>query len=223
MWTRLHQVRTTLRDAGPRAVAVKALQELLLYRRLGLFEVPIVPDPPRADAPSFGIATRELAATCDDLDVYAALRPDRPRDEARTRLARGDRCFVASIDGRLVSSVWLATGVVPVTYLGCDLELGPEEAYAYDAFTLPGLRGLDVGTWRTELMKEQVRASERRRILSLQLRENLSQHRRGVRRGYRPLGVVGWYGIGPWRRLFVRLFDSAPPGLAVSLRHSRHR
>lgn len=221
MWTRLHQVRTTLRDEGPRALAVKMLQELRLYRRLVLFEVPIEPDPPRAEAPSCGIAVRELAASRDDLDAWAALRPDLSRDEARVRLARGDRCFVALIDGRLVSSVWLATGSVPVAYLGCDLELGPEAAYAYDAFTVPGLRGLDVGTWRTELMKDEARAAGYRRVLSLQLPENLSQHRRSVRRGYRRLGVVGWYGIGPWRWLFVHLDDSAPAGLAVSVRRSR--
>ena len=221
MWARLHQVRTTLRDAGPRALAVKTLQELRLYRRLGLFEVPIEPDPPRAGAASAGITVRELAAARDDLEAYAALRPDASRDETSTRLRRGDRCFVALLDGRLVSSVWLATGVVPIAYLECDLEIGPDEAYAHDAFTLPGLRGLDVGTWRTERMKEQARAAGRRRVLSLQLAENASQQRRSVRRGYRPLGVVGWYGIGPWRRLFVRLNDTAPAGLAVALRRSR--
>lgn len=222
MWTRLHQVRTTLRDAGPRALAVKTLQELCLYRRLGLFEVPIEPDPPRVEsAPAGTIVVRELAAARDDLEAYAALRPDASRDETRARLRRGDRCFVALLDGRLVSSVWLATGVVPIAYLECDLEIGPDEAYAYDAFTLPGLRGLDVGTWRTELMKEQARAAGRRRVLSLQLAENASQRRRSVRRGYRPLGVVGWYGIGPWRRLFVRLNDTAPAGLTVALRRSR--
>ena len=70
-------------------------------------------------------------------------------------------------------------------------------------------------------MKEQARAAGRRRVLSLQLAENASQQRRSVRRGYRPLGVVGWYGIGPWRRLFVRLNDTAPAGLAVALRRSR--
>lgn len=221
VWTRLQQVCTTLRDEGPRALAVKTLQELRLYRRLGLFEVPLEPDPPRAEPASRGIAARELAATREDLDAYAALRPDVARDETLTRLRRGDRCFVALLDGRLVSSVWVATGVVPVAYLGCDLELGPDEAYAFDAFTLPGLRGLDVGTWRTELMKEQVRTAGRRRMLSLQLPENASQRRRSVRRGYRPLGVVGWYGIGPWRRLFVRLFDAAPAGLTVALRRPR--
>ena len=221
MWTRLHQVRTTLREAGPRALAVKTLQELRLYRRLGLFEVPIEPDPPRVESAPAGITVRAPRAARADLEAYAALCPDGAPDATRARLERGDRCFVALLDGRLVSSVWLATGVVPVAYLDCDLELGPDEAYAYDAFTLPGLRGLDVGTWRTELMKDQARAAGRRRLLSLQLAENASQHRRSVRRGYRPLGVVGWYGIGPWRRLFVRLHATAPAGLAVALRRSR--
>lgn len=223
MWTRLHQVRTTLRDAGLREVAVKAAQELRLYRRLGLFEVPIAPHPPRAASAPSGIAVRELAVSDDDIDAYVRLRRDASRDTTRARLARGDRCFVALLDGRIVSAVWLATGIVPVAYLGCDLELGPEEAYAYDAFTQPALRGLDVGSWRTELLKEQVRRAGRRRVLSLQLAENRSQGRRSMRRGYRPLGVVGWYGLGPWRRLFVRLHDAAPAGLTVALRRSRHR
>lgn len=219
--TRLRQVRSSLRDGGLREVCVKALQELRLYRRLGLFEVPLEPDPPRAEAASAGIAVRVLEASHDDLEAYAALRPDASRDETRIRVERGDRCFVALLDGRLVSSVWLGTDVVPIAYLECDLELGPEEAYAYDAFTLPELRGHDVGSWRTELLKEHVRAAGRRRVLSLQLAENASQRRRSARRGYRPLGVVGWYGIGRWRLPFVRLNDSAPAGLAIALRRSR--
>ena len=219
--TRLGQVRSSLRDGGLAEVGVKVLQELRLYRRLGLFEVPLAPDPPRAEAASAGIAVRVLDASRDDLDAYAALRPDTSRDETRAWLERGDRCFVALLDGRLVSSVWLGTDVVPIAYLECDLELGPEEAYAYDAFTLPELRGHDVGSWRTELLKDHVRAAGRRRVLSLQLAENASQRRRSARRGHRPLGVVGWYGIDRWRRFFVRLNDSAPAGLAIALRRPR--
>lgn len=217
---RIRQVRATLRDAGLRGVAVKTLQELRLYRRLGLFEVPLAPDPPRPVDAATGIAVRRLADSPEDLAAYAVLRPDAVPDETRARLRRGDDCFVAQLDGRLVSSVWLASGVVPVAYLECELVLGPDEAYAYDAYTQPGLRGLDVGTWRTELMKDHARAAGRRRMLSLQLPENRSQSRRSVRRGYRRLGVVGWYGIGRWRRMFVRLADDSPPEVSVALRRA---
>jgi len=202
---RLREARAALRDGGPRAVFVKSLQELRVYRRLGLFEVPLEPRPPRAEPTAAGIRVRALSESPDDLAAYAALRPDAPPGEALDRLRRGDRCFVAVLDGHVVSSVWVATCVARIDYLGCELELGPESAYAYDGYTLPGLRGLDVGSWRTELMKAELRTQGCRRLLSLQLAENRSQDRRSTRRGYRPLGVVGWYGIGSWRRFFVRI------------------
>lgn len=221
--TRIDQVRRALRDAGLRGVAVKTLQELHLYRRLGLFEVPLEPCPPRAEPAATGLEVRSLSESPADLAAYAALRPDALPDAARDRLRRGDLCFVAAVGTDLVSSVWLATGVVRVDYLECDLDLGPHQAYAYDAYTLPRLRGFDVGSWRTERMKDYARAAGHRRLLSLHLPENLSQKRRAERRGYPRLGVVGWYGLGPWRHFFVRLRDEAPGPLAVRVRHPGSR
>ena len=182
---------------------MRALQELNLYRRLTLFEVPLEPRRPQLE-PEGRIAVCLLEGTEADLQAYSRLRPDVAAEEVRTRLDAGHRCFVASLDGRIASAVWIATGHVRIDYLDCDLELAAGDAYAYDAFTLPELRGQDLASWRSELMRRHVRANGGQRLIGAQLAENQSQARRVARRGLVRLGVVGWVGVGPWRHRFVR-------------------
>jgi hypothetical protein len=180
------------------------MQELRVYRRLTLLEVPLAPRDPRRGARAAELTTREISGCGSDLEAYAHLRPDVAASETRTRLVSRHRCFVAEERGSLISAVWVARGAVRIEYLDCELELHPEDAYVYDAFTVPSRRGQDLASLRPELMKERMRSAGVRRLIAAQLAENRSQARRAQRFAYRPLGVVGWYGIGPWRRPFLR-------------------
>ena len=118
--SKLAQTWAAFRNEGIRAVVIKALQELNLYRRLSLIEVPLEPRSARL-VPGGRIAIRLLEGTEADLQAYSRLRPDVPLEEVRARLNAEHRCFVASLDGRLASAVWIATGRVRIDYLDCDL------------------------------------------------------------------------------------------------------
>ena len=203
-WTRLREARTTLRDGGPHALVIKTLQELQLYRRLELVDIPLGPRPMEIVPRAPGLAARELACAAADLAAYADFRPDVPPGVARDRLQRGERCYVAEQNGEILSAVWTTPGPVRLDYLQCVVQIAAPDCYGYDSFTCASRRGEDLASLRSELMKECMRTAGCRRLIATQLPENTNQRRRAQRFGYRPLGVVGWVGIGPWRRIFVR-------------------
>jgi hypothetical protein len=215
--TTLDEVRAAFQRGGARTVAIKALQELGLYRRLDLVDVPLAPKPMRGEASRDGLVARELEATASDLAAYARFRPDVPAGQAAERLRRGERCYLVDENGEILSAVWTTPAPVRLEYLECTVQIAPPDVYGYDSFTLASRRGEDLATLRSELMKATVRREGWRRLIATQLAENVSQGRRAARFGYRRLGVIGWYGVGSWRRLFVRVDDDADPPLAVAI------
>lgn len=215
--TILREARRTLRDAGPGTLLIKVMQELQLYRRLDLVEVPLEPRAPRRAPAATALVVRELACDVADLAAYAVLRPEVPTDVIRDRLRRDERCYVVEERGRILSAVWTTPGPVRLDYLQCDVQIEPPDVYGYDSFTLASRRGEDLASLRAELMKERLRAMGCRRLIATQLPENANQGRRATRLGYQRLGVIGWVGLGSWRRIFVRQRPDlhAPIGLRI--------
>lgn len=186
---------------GVRAAAVRLLGRLRIYRRLVIMETPIH-GTPATRPPSLSLDAR--AGGPGDLDDYFTLRPDADRADVMARLARGERWFGAWHDGQLLSTIWAATGSVRLAYLERDLPLAPGEASAYDSFTAEAYRGREIATVRSTVMERALVATGTRRLLIAILPENRFQQRRGLKRNRRPVAVVGYVGIGRWRRHFVR-------------------
>ncbi len=172
-----------------------------LYRRLALFELSLADTPPARPA-TVPVELRLLAP--GDVAAHVALRPDVPPGEVLARLGRGERCFTAWHEGRLVSTTWAATGRVRIDYLDRDLALAPGDAYAYDAFTAPDYRGREIAGLCTASMQRALRAAGVRRLLAAHLPENRFVRGRTAKRPQRDLGVIGYVGLGPWRRHFLR-------------------
>lgn len=57
------------------------------------------------------------------------------------RFDRGEKCFVALHEGRVVSYIWGSRGRVGVEEISMAVQTGPLEMYLYDAFTLEPWRG----------------------------------------------------------------------------------
>ena len=57
------------------------------------------------------------------------------------RFERGEKCFVALENGKAVSYIWGARGVVGVEEIDKAVKPEPKEIYLYDAFTLAPWRG----------------------------------------------------------------------------------
>lgn len=175
------------------------------YRRLWLVEldleeIPPVP-PPRAPL-SFGfLGEPELAE-------YARFRPD-DAASARERFARGERCLAARSDGAIVSARWIASGEAVLEYLGRRLRLAPDEAFVHAAYTSPAFRGRGIAAACIHEYARRLRAEGHRRVLAAVGPENVPAIRSQARAGYRRMGTIGWVGVGPWRRHFLRA-DAGP-------------
>ncbi|MEP6977772.1 MAG: hypothetical protein ABI948_06930 [Thermoleophilia bacterium] len=186
-----------LRRGGARLVWFRILGELG-YRRQLVTEQLL---PVEAVAPTPGLEGRFLGA--DDLDAFGGLHGN--ADEARGRFARGERCFGVWLEGRLVSTRWLATGTIRLGYLGREVDLPPEQVYIYEIYTERGHRGRGISGAAGALVPPILSAEGVRRIVGVLEPENRAGIRANEKAGYRIVGRIGYVKLGPWRRDFGRL------------------
>jgi GNAT superfamily N-acetyltransferase len=188
-----------LRDEGLKSFCFKLLGQCG-YRRLLLVERAL--DQPIADfTPRLPVKVAMLAA--DELDDYLVFRPGTARREIAGRLRSGDLCFVARHQGRIVAAAWVAVRPVWVPFLGCRIDVTPDEAHIYDKFTLPAYRGHGIANAvRTHHLRHMQRAGMRRATGAV-LPENVSSLRDDGRGGFRVYGVLGRIKLGPWQRVFL--------------------
>jgi GNAT superfamily N-acetyltransferase len=83
-------------------------------------------------------------AASDRMDEIAGMTPYHHAAALRRRLAAGNLCFIAEIDGRIVAFNWLVFGGESDGFY--RIELGPREAYCMDAFTAEPFRGKAIHT-----------------------------------------------------------------------------
>ena len=158
-----------------------------VYRRLELVELSLEPPPALRETP-IALEYGFLSETDDE--------------NARARLERGDRCFVARADGAVASSRWIAEGRAFVEYLDTWLDLEPGEVYLSETFTAPALRGRGVSGAAGTRLAHALADEGCRRILAGVLRENHAGKRAYEKAGYEPVGRIGYVGLGRWRRHF---------------------
>lgn len=179
----------------------RALATLRLYRRLFLLERPL--DEPLPDFPlPPGVAIERLGP--DDLDAYAAFRPEQGRAACERRLAAGHWCYATRRAGGIVGAVWLAAGWGSIDYLGCRIRLGTDEVYTYDLYTAPAARGLGLTRASRVPHLRLLRALGYRRVLGSVSPDNDAAWALQAAVGFRRIGRMGYVGIGPWRRHFCR-------------------
>ncbi len=140
----------------------------------------------------------------EEIDTYLAYRPERTRSELTQRFERGSVCFVAWIDGRIVSDAWYQRGEAWIEDLGRRFALARDEAYAYDAHTAPPLRGQSVTPARAARALEYLRQDGVRRAVGFVLPENGPARRSPVKSGWTPFGTAGFVRLGVARVEFVK-------------------
>jgi hypothetical protein len=126
--------------------------------------------------------------------------------EARRRLERGERCWTARSDGRIVSARWIVTDVdaVEIPYLGHRLELTPGQAYVYETFTAPDHRGRSVSGAAGSRLARVLADEGYRSMLAVVWPGETAIVRANVKAGYEPIGTIHSLGIGRRRRTFRR-------------------
>jgi SAM-dependent methyltransferase/ribosomal protein S18 acetylase RimI-like enzyme len=211
-WTLLRVRRRAaevIREEGIASLWFKVLGEIL-YRRAVLLERPL-------DEPILPVSSRVpvdiglLSET--QIDDYCSFRPEADPAQVRQRLEEGQRCFVARHEGRIVHACWTTDRQVRIDYLDREIQLAPDEVYAYDSFTSPGYRGQSIAAARSAWMAQHFKDAGYRRLMAIIMPENRAAFRPPEKVGYRPIALMGYVKLGPWRRDFCRLRQGAvPPG-----------
>lgn len=184
---------------GLRDLAIRALSAARMYRRLDVLALRLA-DAPGETTAAVGVQVLEPAA----LDEYLRFRPDADPALLRARFAAGARCFVARREGRIVHAGWAAARGGWIDYLGCELPLDPGDVLQFDSFTAPAERGQGFARTRITVMARMMRAEGHQRLLALVWPENTAGFRPLTALGYRPVGRIAVFRLGPWRQVRAR-------------------
>lgn len=114
---------------------------LLGYHRVIFFEAPLLPTAPPEAA---GVPLEYAFVGIDELDELARFRDDLPRETLRDRLVRGERCFVARSNSRIVAAYWIHRFDVPLPEVGRTIVVPEDAVYVGDAWVADDLRGLGI-------------------------------------------------------------------------------
>jgi GNAT superfamily N-acetyltransferase len=125
----------------------------------------------------------------------------------RRLLAHGDRCFVAREGARVAAALWASRGAQSVPYLWCDLALAADEAYVYDMFVAPEMRGRALA--RRVHLYAAARLAEAGCVRSVGLIRvyNVPALRTAAHAGYQPIGMLTCVGV---RGRALHLGDALP-------------
>ena len=195
-WSRVWR---TLQEEGLGSFWLKSL-DALGYRRMYLLRRPLAE--PILDCPTtLPVAIGWL--TLEEMQDYLVFRPDASAHDVTQQLLQGDRCLVARHKHRIVGAVWgSSTRMNTQRSLGRDLSLAAGEAYQYDAYTLPEVRGMGIApalsvAWLRHLRDEACTAAIR-----LTFPWNVPALRSHAKAGYRVAAVVRCLGLGRRRYVF---------------------
>ncbi len=143
--------------------------------------------------PTTGVSLELRRAWARDVGlVLEGCDPRRSAVSLLERFQRGDSCFIAvDAGGRVANSRWVgADGWRRIPELEMDLVLRPGEAYTYDTYTRPDMRGHGIDGLVRCFMFNALRAEHFRNVFSYVRRDN-------------PLGLSA---TGRWQRRIGRVW-----------------
>jgi len=182
-------------DRNLKTLWFSALAISRIYRRLIVLERSLSVATPISIATSFRVAPLEDT----EVGAYLALRRDQNAATIHRRLAQGHGCFVVWHQGEIVHAAWTATGRVRIEYLSRDLVLHTGEVFVFDAYTGTAFRGRGASPLRALVQGNHLRAQGYDRVITMVSPENTVGFRPLEKVGTKPVGVIGYVGIGPWR------------------------
>jgi L-amino acid N-acyltransferase YncA len=194
-WRRvLRRGREVLRRDGLRGIWFGVLGATV-YRRLLIVERSLGEPVPDVTA---GVPVETALLARDEIAEYRRFRPDTSEAELESRFAAGQRCFVTRHAGSIVSARWAAVGRVWIDYLELELRLAADEAYPYDLFTVPELRGQAISPITSAAMLRHFQRAGFRRMVGTVLPSNEASLRASAKTGYRTCGWIGRVRVGRW-------------------------
>lgn len=201
------------REGGPRLLLWKVLGETV-FRRMRYFE--------RSFREPIPVATPMPGVTFEELP------PDRWRElqqfgagmsleEIAGRLHRGDRCFTASTQGRIVHLRWVAVERAWCEPLGTEIPLARNAVYLYGSFTIPEMRGRGLAMEVSKFSLRSLRQAGFQSAVAVVDDDNRNGIRSIEKAGYHSAGWLAVLRLGPWRRLIRWNGSKAPRDAASSV------
>lgn len=207
-WTlgeKLRRCIDVVRKEGLASLWFKLVGECC-YRRLVILEHDLPPEIQKMKLPGH-IEMRLL--TSDDVDAYLDARPEGIREDILGRLQKGQFCFSAWQDGRVVGAVWAATGDAYIEYVDCSIELDPDQVYVYNAFTRLSYREQQIARERGLFVAQYLQRAGYRKLFGAVMPENKAVLRAPNDVGARHIGWLRRYQLGPWRRFSLQVEPGA--------------
>ncbi len=196
-----------LRQEGVVSLWFKMLGELF-YRRLVVIEQPLPPSG-RGIRLSEDVQTGSL--TPDDLDEYIAARPLADRETVRQRLQQGEACLLTRKANQIVAVCWAATGQGYIEYLYCRIQLAPDRVYLYEALAIRQFHGTKTGHQLNAYVAEHFHKAGYAGLVGAVLPENERALRMFRKMGFRPVGWISCYRLGPWRHYSLQFAPGIEP------------
>jgi GNAT superfamily N-acetyltransferase len=182
-----------LRHEGPLSLIAR-MAALAGYRRALVMSTTLDPPPPLVEP---GVALHYGLLQADQLDAFAAYRPDVGAHIARRRLEAGERCFVAWSGPRIVSARWIVTGSARVPEFRLCLPLADDAVFIYDSYTSPDMRSRRIASATSTRAAAMLAAEGRRQSFITVLPENGAGIRNATRSGYREIARFAVLVLGP--------------------------
>jgi len=193
----MRRVVEILREDGPRVLFWKVLGETV-FRRVRCFERSLCdPIPPASPIP--GVTVEEVPP--DRWREFQHALPGTSLEEIEGRLGRGDRCFIACLQGRVVHLRWVAVEKAWCEELGAEIPLARKAVYPHKSFTVPEMRRLGLATEVSKFCLHSLRQAGFQRMIAVVDAENQAGLRAVEKAGYHPTGWLAVLRLGPWRHL----------------------
>ncbi len=232
----LRRTSYVLRTEGLRSLARRALGRTV-YGRMAVLQLDL--DDTALDHSS-PVSLNVQRLRPEHFRTYLSVRPDLAGGEIERRIARGDRCYVTWTAGQITSSIWFGSGSVRMTELAASMELESDQAFCYDNWTTPELRGQNISATREASTCAILRDAGYRSLVGHFFVRNAAALRPPMKLGFKRVAVLtsirlGWlrldhtkwsdgaseWKLGRHRRGGIRL--SGPPALRLIARSSGFR
>jgi len=216
-WSRyLDKAVQVRRAAGVRGLCGRFLRKLvspaLDWGRVTFFVRRLDFAPPAIEAPSHVQLKR--VAVSEIPEVHSGGDPTQDPSNLAQRCRGGDQAFAAIANGEPAHLRWLTTSRARIPELGRDIVLGPRQAYFYNGFTRPDMRGHGLDGLVRQFIFQTMHAAGYTEVFSYVRCDNPAGFRAALR-WQQPVATLWYFRIRPFRPIIVSRSRSALPLLQL--------
>ena len=146
----------------------------------------------------------------NEVKDYLKCRPDQESRVITARLRAGCVCHASWYRGRIVDTSWCSTGLGPVPYFGRELVIPEGDVFIFDSYTYPRFRGFNLFMAKFAFILRTYSEQGYRRNTGVVAVENKTSMTVLKRLGCEVSGLYSSIGMGPYRAIWRRSFDTNP-------------